>query len=67
LATSPCKNKFVENLLKKILEEAKAHIWAVAPLMMMMMMMMMKNVDWTSVTHENLTQDFGPKVSTRVT
>jgi hypothetical protein len=29
--TSPCKKKFVENLLKKTLEEAKAHIWAVAP------------------------------------
>jgi hypothetical protein len=38
LTTSPCKKKFVENLLrKKILEEAKAHIWAVVPLMMMMM------------------------------
>jgi hypothetical protein len=37
LTTSPCRNKFVENLLrKKILEEA--HFWAVLPLMMMMMM-----------------------------
>jgi hypothetical protein len=37
LTTSPCKKKFVENLLreKKILQEAKAHFWAVVPLMMM--------------------------------
>jgi hypothetical protein len=36
LTTSPCKKKYVENLLrkKKILEEAKAHIWDV-PLVMM--------------------------------
>jgi hypothetical protein len=36
LTTSPCKKKYVENLLrKKILEEAKARIWDV-PLVMMM-------------------------------
>jgi hypothetical protein len=29
-----CKNKFVENLLEKVLEEAKAHIWIVMPVMM---------------------------------
>jgi hypothetical protein len=38
LTTSPCKKKFFENLIK-IVEEAKAHIWAVVPLMMMMMIM----------------------------
>jgi hypothetical protein len=36
LTTSPCKKKFVKSLLKKVLEEAKAHILAVVPLMMMM-------------------------------
>jgi hypothetical protein len=36
LTTSPCKKKFVENLLRKeILEEAKA-LWAVVPLIMML-------------------------------
>jgi hypothetical protein len=39
LTTSLCKNKFVENLLRKnVLEEAKGDR-AVVPLMMMMMMM----------------------------
>jgi hypothetical protein len=45
LTTFPCKNKFVENVVRKnILEEAKAHFWAVVPMMMMMMMMMMIHV-----------------------
>jgi hypothetical protein len=40
LTTSPCKNKFVENLLRKnVLEEAKGDR-DVVPLMIKMMMMM---------------------------
>jgi hypothetical protein len=36
LTTSLCRKRFVENLLReKILEEAKAHFWAVVPLVMM--------------------------------